>query len=216
MINLFEPFDNDGIIEDNLFLSDPFEGVINKNDTYEDFFPTSFCNHCDFFRESNSNSNRNINEQEINLTNNNTNNNQINDIDNNNNSNNNSNSNNNNNNNNNNNANSSNNNNNSSNNNVNERIPNSGLFNYFIPILPLNIRIKPKNKEKNKNIKDKLTKTKFIKSLYKDQDCCIICLQEFKNNQSIYKLSCNHIFHIRCLNKEIKYRKKCPMCRKKF
>ena len=213
MINLFdEPFVNDTRIEDNLFSIDPFEGISNNYDINEDIYP-NIGGDCDFYRENYTNSNTVINEQ----GNNHTNNNQINSIINNNNNitnSNNNNSNNNNINSNNNNNNSNNNNNTSSNNNINEMLLNSNRFNNYDSIQ--NFRFRPRKKERIKDIKDKLTKTKFIKSLNKDNDCCIICLQEFKNNQQIYKLSCSHIFHIRCLNKEIKYRKKCPMCRKKF
>ena len=213
MINLFdEPFVNDTRIEDNLFSINPFEDISNNYDNNEDIYPF-LGGDCDFYRENYTNSNTVINEQ----GNNHTNNNQINSIINNNNNitnSNNNNSNNNNINSNNNNNNSNNNNNTSSNNNINEMLLNSNRFNNYDSIQ--NFRFRPRKKERIKDIKDKLTKTKFIKSLNKDNDCCIICLQEFKNNQQIYKLSCSHIFHIRCLNKEIKYRKKCPMCRKKF
>ena len=211
MLNFFdEPYVNNSIFEDNLLSLDPFEGINNNYDTYEDIFPTSLEHTCYYCMERAHNSNNSVNDQENNHTNNN--NNQTNIINNNNNNNTNSNSNNNNHINSNNN-NSNNNNNTSSNNNTNERIPNS-IFSDLS--LPQNYRFKPRNREKTKNIKNKLTKTKFIKSLNKDKDCCIICLQEFRNGQNIYKLQCDHIFHIRCLNKEIKYRQKCPMCRKKF
>ena len=211
MINLFdESFVNDTRIEDNLFSIDPFEDISYYYDNNEDIYPI-LGGHYDFFRENYTNSNTVINEQ----GNNHTNNNQINSIINNNDNIINSNNNNSNNNNiNSNNNNSNNNNNTSSNNNINEMLLNSNRFNNYDSIQ--NFRFRPRKKERIKDIKDKLTKTKFIKSLNKDNDCCIICLQEFKNNQKIYKLSCSHIFHIRCLNKEIKYRKKCPMCRKKF
>ena len=206
MINFFdEPFVNHSIFEDNLFSTDPFEGINNNDNTYEEIDPISFD---DYFMERNHNYNIFfVNEQENNHTNNN--NNQINIINNNNHNTNSNSSNNNNINSNNNNTNLNDNNNTSSSNNINERIPNS-IFS------DQNYRFKPRNREKTKNIKNKLTKTKFIKSLNKDKDCCIICLQEFKNGQNIYKLPCDHIFHIRCLNKEIKYRQKCPMCRRKF
>ena len=224
MISFFdEPFVNDTRIEDNLFSINPYEGIFNINDTNEGIFNINDTNEdiypnlggqCDFFLDNYTNSNTVINEQ----GNNHTNNNQINSIINNNDNISNSN----NNNSNNNNIISNNNNNNNSNNNnyflsnyhINDLIPISNGFNNYYLIE--NFRFKPRKKERIKDIKDKLTKTKFIKSLNKDKDCCIICLQEFKNNQNIYKLSCSHIFHIRCLNKEIKYRKKCPMCRKKF
>ena len=211
MINFFdEPFVIHSTFEDNLFSTDPIEGINNNDNTYEEIYPSIFD---DYYMERNHNSNIFINDQENNQTNNNNNNNQINIINNNNHNTNSNSSNNNNINSNNTNTNTNNNNNTSSNNNINEE-----MLNYIIsdPILPENYRFKPRNKEKIKNIKNKLTKTKFIKSLNKDKDCCIICLQEFKNGQNIYKLPCDHIFHVRCLNKEIKYRQKCPMCRKKF
>ena len=68
----------------------------------------------------------------------------------------------------------------SSNNNIIEGILNSNIFIASDLILSPNSRFRPRNKEKNKNNKDKLPKTKFIKSLNKEQDSCIICLQEFK------------------------------------
>ena len=65
------------------------------------------------------------------------------------------------------------------------------------------------------NIKNNLTKIRFKKSssFNENRESCIICYQDFKNNQNVYSLPCSHLFHIRCLNKEIKYRQKCPLCR---
>ena len=65
-------------------------------------------------------------------------------------------------------------------------------------------------------IKENLTKSKIknIKNLEDNKKSCIICLEEFKNRQMIYTLPCSHIFHVICLNKEIKLRQKCPICRK--
>ena len=69
-----------------------------------------------------------------------------------------------------------------------------------------------------KSIKENLTKTKIKKviNLEDNKKNCIICLNEFKNGQNIYTLPCSHIFHVRCLNKEIRIRQKCPICRKKL
>ena len=66
-----------------------------------------------------------------------------------------------------------------------------------------------------KSIKENLSKTKIIrKSLLEDnQKNCMICLDEFKLGQNCYTLPCSHIFHVRCFNKELKIRKKCPICR---
>jgi len=176
-------------------------------------------NHINNNNINNINDNNNSNNNNINSINNNNNNNNSNSNNNNNNSiniNNNNNRTNNNNstNSNNNNINFNNNNNNANSNNdnnvsINNRPNDTFDFNFSEPLFS-------RNRRRRKEIKSRLTKIKFNKSLNKGEDCCIICLGEFKNNQSIYKLSCSHIFHIRCLNKEIKYRKKCPMCRKKF
>ena len=207
---IYESIKSDKKNDEDLFSLNPFESFNEFNFySYDDInidnehsFPSiDYCHCCCCGRR---NLNRYVeNRQENNFTNNN-NNNQSNNTNINNNTNSNSN----------NNINSNNNNTNSNNNN-NEGMPNSSLFNFSDLTLTENSGFKPR-KRKIKNIKNKLTKTKFVKSLNIDKDCCIICLQEFKNNQNIYKLSCNHIFHRRCLNKEIKFRQKCPICRKKF
>lgn len=68
------------------------------------------------------------------------------------------------------------------------------------------------------NIKNKLTQIKFKKSLISkgSNEKCIICFEDFKSEQNVYKLSCHHLFHVDCLDKEIEYRQKCPLCRKKL
>ena len=68
------------------------------------------------------------------------------------------------------------------------------------------------------NIKNKLTQIKFKKSLISkgSNEKCIICFEDFKNKQDVYMLSCQHLFHVDCLDNEIKYRQKCPICRKKL
>ena len=69
-----------------------------------------------------------------------------------------------------------------------------------------------------KNLKKKLTRIRFKKSVSSNgnSECCPICCEDFKYYQNLYSLPCHHLFHISCLNQEIKYRKKCPMCRKSF
>ena len=89
---------------------------------------------------------------------------------------------------------------------------NNSEFNFDFP--------RQRNRNRNltsiiKNIKNKLTRIRFRRSLssYGNNESCIICMKVFRNNQNVYNLPCHHIFHIRCLNKELKYRQKCPMCR---
>ena len=97
------------------------------------------------------------------------------------------------------------------NNNREERIPLDDLF-------PFLNNIKLKDKEKIKSIKENLSRMKINKKIKLDdnkKNCCI-CLEDFKYGQNIYSLSCSHIFHVHCLNKEIKMRQKCPLCRKEL
>ena len=62
------------------------------------------------------------------------------------------------------------------------------------------------------NIKDNISKIKIKEKKYMENNCPI-CIEAFKRYQTVYKLSCGHIFHVRCLNKELKSRQKCPLCR---
>jgi len=43
---------------------------------------------------------------------------------------------------------------------------------------------------------------------------CGICMDSFNDGEKINKLSCQHIFHIDCLNQWIQTNKKCPLCEK--
>lgn len=43
---------------------------------------------------------------------------------------------------------------------------------------------------------------------------CGICMDSFNDGEKINKLSCQHIFHIECLNQWIPTNKKCPLCEK--
>ena len=107
--------------------------------------------------------------------------------------------------------------NNTNNNNGNSNILNRGRNRYYYPI-ERSLSYYGIGKIKINKIKEKLPKSKIknIKNLEDNKKNCIICLEEFKNRQMIYTLPCQHIFHVICLNKEIKLRQKCPICRKKL
>ena len=66
------------------------------------------------------------------------------------------------------------------------------------------------------NIKNKLTQVSFTKTLYSkgSNEKCFICFEDFKSKQNVYRLSCHHLFHVDCLDKEIEHRQKCPICKK--
>ena len=62
-------------------------------------------------------------------------------------------------------------------------------------------------------VKKDLPKIKYKEN---NEPKCAICIEDFKKGQTIYNLHCSHIFHVRCLNKELKNRMKCPICRKEL
>tara|TARA_B110000908_G_C10263041_1_gene460838 strand:+ start:3903 stop:4325 length:423 start_codon:yes stop_codon:yes gene_type:complete len=46
-------------------------------------------------------------------------------------------------------------------------------------------------------------------------DKCLICLEDMKDDNKLYHLSCNHTFHNTCIWKWFKIKDTCPCCRKK-
>jgi hypothetical protein len=45
-------------------------------------------------------------------------------------------------------------------------------------------------------------------------DICVICYDNFKENDIVRKLKCEHIFHQKCCDKWFETHKKCPICNK--
>ena len=74
------------------------------------------------------------------------------------------------------------------------------------------------NRISSSSIRKMLDRTTIrnVSELSDNKRSCLICLEDFKNREKIYSLKCNHIFHIRCLNKWIKRNHKCPICRTFF
>ena len=75
-------------------------------------------------------------------------------------------------------------------------------------------------KLKDCNILNKCCKKSNIILTDKDisviEDECGICLDKLKNGRCLKTDKCNHIFHVSCYKKYLKYNKsietKCPMC----
>ena len=109
------------------------------------------------------------------------------------------------------------NNNRSNNANNNSNILNRIRNRYYYPI-ERSLSYYGMGKIKINKIKEKLSKSKIknVNNLEDNKKSCIICLEDFKNRQMIYSLPCQHIFHVNCLNKEIKLRQRCPICRKEM
>ena len=50
-----------------------------------------------------------------------------------------------------------------------------------------------------------------IKRLINDE--CPICIEPFEENDELYQLKCNHIFHTKCISEWININNICPNCR---
>lgn len=66
-------------------------------------------------------------------------------------------------------------------------------------------------KKCNPNIKKNYCK----KKCKENKNDCSICLQSICRKKNETKLSCNHTFHSKCIDKWFKKDNRCPLCRKK-
>ncbi|ORD93669.1 YOF7 [Enterospora canceri] len=56
---------------------------------------------------------------------------------------------------------------------------------------------------------------KYNQAKLKTEDHCIICYEEYKDESELRKLSCDHFFHIECIDRWLLSRQHyCPCCRK--
>ena len=46
-----------------------------------------------------------------------------------------------------------------------------------------------------------------------NNDFCVICQEDIKNNDIIREINCKHSFHINCIDNWFVENKKCPMCK---
>jgi len=64
---------------------------------------------------------------------------------------------------------------------------------------------------------DCLQNNKIKKRKIKDDELlvseCIICLENYKKDDKISILSCDHYYHTKCLNEWLKKKEECPLCR---
>jgi hypothetical protein len=91
------------------------------------------------------------------------------------------------------------------------------LYIILLIVITYDLRIKYFLREDFKKIKDK------------ENDCCSICLRDFKSDKhnniifctitdedNIHKTGCNHYFHEKCLFNWRKYKNICPICKKEL
>lgn len=45
-------------------------------------------------------------------------------------------------------------------------------------------------------------------------DTCAICLNQFKEEEEVKILACNHIYHVDCIDKWLGLNRRCPLCHK--
>tara|TARA_Y100000814_G_scaffold274926_1_gene233961 strand:- start:192 stop:581 length:390 start_codon:yes stop_codon:yes gene_type:complete len=80
---------------------------------------------------------------------------------------------------------------------------------------PINDTIQQvENPTMNSNLTESLndiTLISNIKCLIKGE--CPICIEDFKENDELYKLRCGHIFHTECIEEWININRICPNCR---
>ncbi|VVU95090.1 Ring finger domain [seawater metagenome] len=89
--------------------------------------------------------------------------------------------------------------------------------NYLIGNEEIIIDIKDPSIFKNNNFIKNLGPYKQIKKddeLLKNDIKCSICCQNFKEGEYKRNLPlCNHVFHKKCIDKWLKNKKECPICR---
>ena len=79
-----------------------------------------------------------------------------------------------------------------------------------------------RNCKKNKGLNNEtiekfpVSKIKNIHELSENNKKCLICLDEFINNQDSIILPCIHIFHSNCIKKWMKRENFCPLCKNKI
>ena len=92
-----------------------------------------------------------------------------------------------------------------------------GVFTIFsiVPCLFICHKLKKKYKGYMKSRKAlKNTNTEKIKLLPRSPSTCSICIDQFKENEVIRIMPCQHQFHKKCVDPWIlNYRKECPLCR---
>jgi len=89
----------------------------------------------------------------------------------------------------------------------------TSLVGSFIFVLEQEVGITDNANDVN-NVYQKL-KSCTIKDIKYHKECCI-CLDNFREEDNLKKLSCAHVFHSNCLSKylEVSMNINCPVCRK--
>ena len=57
------------------------------------------------------------------------------------------------------------------------------------------------------------TKIEDITKLDQEKKNCVICLEDFKNGDTVINLPCIHLFHNKCIKNWLKNKNSCPICK---
>ena len=86
----------------------------------------------------------------------------------------------------------------------------------FVLIFVMRFKDQSRKKYGSMIVLKSLQRTKFNRSLFRTEDECIICWNEYTENDDVVQLKCNdkHFFHSKCIEDWIKAgNNTCPMCR---
>ena len=92
-----------------------------------------------------------------------------------------------------------------------EEYPNVDNMSYE-ELLDLEERMGKVSKGLSEEAIKKLKKEKYVKNKF-SEDKCIICQYEYKVDEQLIILPCNHNFHLECIIEWLKKEKTCPFCK---
>ena len=95
---------------------------------------------------------------------------------------------------------------------IDELCPNPDKMSYE-QLLELEEGLGNVNKGLSKDKINRIPEKPFHKALFDDNIQCIICMEEFNENELVKQLHCRHIFHTDCINHWLSSQKNCPFCK---
>ena len=95
---------------------------------------------------------------------------------------------------------------------MNEICPNPDIMSYE-QLLELEEEVGNVNKGLSQEKINEIPNKPFHKALFEDNCQCIICMENFSENELVKQLLCGHIFHGDCIDHWLTQQKNCPFCK---
>ena len=95
---------------------------------------------------------------------------------------------------------------------MNEICPNPDQMSYE-QLLQLEEEVGNVNKGLSKEKINEIPSKPFHMALFEDNSQCIICMENFNENELVKQLLCGHIFHGDCIDHWLTQQKNCPFCK---